>query len=474
MRIVPIAFFASCLSLGALGAACGSSSSGSAAPTADAGGAIDSSATGDDAATTGDDGGDGGDAAVGYPAVVPTNVPQVTSETGPVMTAPKIVPIFYAADESATIASLTDFSNKIGQTQYWTKLATEYGSAAATSLTPIQLTDVLPESYDDSQIQAYLANALESGDPRFPAADENTLYAFYFPPGVTITTGATVATGDGGVDGGDDGGGDAGVIDAGGFGGGVSSSCTDFGGYHDNIQLDANHNNLNVAYAVIPRCSSFGPLTGLDAITGPASHEYMEAVTDPFPDSTSVMPAYVTVDEEHFYWESMLGGGEVGDMCAQNGGAFVKFPELPLYTVQRIWSNLSAKAGADPCEPLLPTYTYINAIPVLPDTLMLTTRGSTVNTKGIHIPVGMSATIEVDLVSSGPTGPWTVSAIDQAGYRGQTPDLTFVWDKTTGQNGDKLHLTITTVTAGRRNYVPFLILSDQGTTENIWAGVVGN
>jgi hypothetical protein len=474
MRLVPIAFFASCLSLGAVGAACGSSSSGSpATPPADAGGATDSSMTGDDSSTTADGGGDGGDAAVAYPAFVPTDVPQVVSETGPVMTAPKIVPIFYAADDTATVASLTDFSTKVVQTQYWSKIATEYGSAAGTSLTPIMLTDVLPASWDDSQIQAYLANVLQTGDARFPAPDANTLYAFYFPAGVTITTGANVSTGDGGVDGGDDGGDDGGTIDAG-FGGGVSSSCLDFGGYHDNIQLDAAHNNLNVAYAVIPRCPSFGPLTGLDAITGPASHEYMEAVTDPFPDSETVMPAFVTVDEPHFFWSSMLGGGEVGDMCAQNGGAFVKFPELPLYTVQRIWSNASTKAGADPCEPLLPTYTYINSIPILPDSLMLMTRGSTVNVKGVHVPVGMSATIEVDLVSSGPTGTWTVSAIDQAGYRGQTPDLTFVWDKTSGKNGDKLHLTITTVTAGRRNYIPFLILSDQGTTENIWAGVVGN
>jgi len=98
---------------------------------------------------------------------------------------------------------------------------------------------------------------LQTGDARFPAPDANTLYAFYFPAGVTITTGANVSTGDGGVDGGDDGGDDGGTIDAG-FGGGVSSSCLDFGGYHDNIQLDAAHNNLNVAYAVIPRCRASG------------------------------------------------------------------------------------------------------------------------------------------------------------------------------------------------------------------------
>ncbi len=387
MRIVPVAFFASCLSLGALGAACGSSSSGSpATPAVDAGGTVMDASTATEDSSTGDD---AADAAIPYPAFVPTNVPQVVSEMGPVMTAPKIVPIFYSSDVAATITALTDFSSKIGQTQYWSKLATEYGSGPATSLTPIVLTDVLPASWDDSQIQAYLANVLQTGDPRFPAPDANTLYAFYFPPGVTITTGANVPTGDGGT--GDDGvddacndaGDDAGAVDAGFGGGGVSSSCTSFGGYHDDIQLDAAHGNMNVAYAVIPRCANFGPtLSGLDAITGPASHEYMEAVTDPFPDSMTVNPAFVTTDTAHFFFSSMVGGGEVGDLCAQNGGAFVKFPEMPLYTVQRIWSNKATKAGEDPCEPTLSSYTYINAIPVLPDALSLMTRGTTVNVKG--------------------------------------------------------------------------------------------
>ena len=32
------------------------------------------------------------------------------------------------------------------------------------------------------------------------------------------------------------------------------TSCKSFGGYHDNITLDANHGTINVAYAVIPRC----------------------------------------------------------------------------------------------------------------------------------------------------------------------------------------------------------------------------
>src|SRR5271154_974012 len=146
MRLVPIVFFASCVSLGAVGAACGSSNSGSPGAPGDAGMTGDTSMEGDDSSTPASDG--GADGAIGYPALVPTDVPQVTTESGPVMTAPKIVPIFYAADVQTTVASLTDFTQKVGQTQYWKTITTEYGSGPATSLTPIQITDTLPAMYD--------------------------------------------------------------------------------------------------------------------------------------------------------------------------------------------------------------------------------------------------------------------------------------------------------------------------------------
>ncbi len=104
----------------------------------------------------------------------------------------------------------------------------------------------------------------------------------------------------------------------------MSVSCTDFGGYHGDIPLSTTE---FVAYAVVPRCPNFGPtITGLDAITGPASHELAEATTDPFPSDN---PAFVTVDSKHSYWSRLLGGGEVGDMCAQQDNSFVKYPDLP-------------------------------------------------------------------------------------------------------------------------------------------------
>jgi hypothetical protein len=408
-----------------------------------------------------------------YPALLPHDPPQVITGGGPVLASPKIVPIFFATDDPSTTSSLADFVSKVGATQYWKAAVSEYGVGAATGETPIQLTtaDNPSSTIDDTAIQAWLAGKLNSDDPAFPKPDANTVYTLFYPAGITITLGGG-GGGGGGPDGGvDDGGAEGGSpADAGGPGF-VSSSCTSFGGYHSNIQLDANHGTMNVAYAVLPRCATFGQLTGLDAVTGAASHELIEASTDPYPQT---LAAYAQVDDAHIYWMSLLGGGEVGDMCAQFDGVFTKFAELPDYTVQRTWSNKAAKAGQDPCVPALPNEVYFNAAPVL-DSISISIFGQTVSVDGDQIAVGQSKTIELDLFSSGPTGgPWTLSALDGAGLRGQTPQLKFAFDNATGQNGDKVNMTVTVVSAGRRNRESFIIISQLGTQKNLWIGEVGN
>jgi hypothetical protein len=471
MRFASMALLGSALAAGVLAAACGSNNGSSPNPGNDAG-QVEDSSVGQDTGTAADSGtvADSkvepeAQAEAGYPAFKPTDVPQVADAGGPVMATPKVVPIFYAADDSTTVASVEDFVTKLHGSAYWSSFATEYGVGDITMLAPVTLTATLPSTYDDSQIQADLAQRLNSGDPALPTPDANTIYAFFFPPNVTITTGGGAPPGDGGTaDAGD-----------GGFGGGVQSSCGNgFGGYHDNITLT---NSMDVSYAVIPRCATYGGLSGLDAITGPASHEIAEAVTDPFP---STNPAYSTVDTLHFYWSRIIGGGEVGDMCEDNQGSFVKFPPQLPYTVQRIWSNKAALAGTDPCVPEPAGMTYYNTLPVMPDILTVTSRGGTINPKGVEIPVGASKTIELDLFSMAPTsGKWTVRLIDSSSTGSTYLSPTFQecpgMSTCTGQNGDKLHVTIKVLAAARRNYEPFFIESKMSAgVYNLWAGIVGS
>jgi hypothetical protein len=474
MRLVPIFFLTSmAVAIAASGTACGSSGSGGShssppdassddsgnTPVVDSGAPeVVAEAAAPEAAPE----------AAGYPATLPTDIPQVATRGGNVMTLPKIYPIFFAGDDPTMTASVQDFANKVGATNYW-KANAEYGVGAAIGEPAIQLThdDDPPLVYDDNDIETWLTNKLQSKDPAFPAPDGNTLYAFFFPADITITMGGTSSgfPPDGGYMDGD-------VVEAGSIPSTASQSCKEFGGYHSAIQLS---DGTLAAYSVVPRCAGFDGFTGIDAVTAAASHEFSEAATDPFLD------AYSSVDRPHRYWSSLMGGGEVGDMCAQNLGSFLKFSELP-YTVQRIWSNKAALTGLDPCVPVPTGEVYFNTFPVMPDQITTTGKGvdggtTTTSVPGVQIAVGASKTIELDLFSTAPTtGPWTVSAYDQFDLQEVTAqELTFKYGKLTGQNGDKIQLTITVVAAGRGNTEPFLIYSTlKGGAQNLWAGVVGN
>jgi hypothetical protein len=326
-----------------------------------------------------------------------------------VLSAPKIYPVFFSNDDATTVASLADFSMKVGGTPYWTATTSEYGVGAATGEAAIKLTETAPGQISDTQIQQWLAQKFAAGAP-FPTPDANTLIIIYYPMGTTITLqGAT--------------------------------SCQTFGGYHNSAQVG----NQQIAYAVVPRCGN------LANTTGDASHELVEAATDPFP---MVNPAYPQVDDNHIYWQLALGGGEVGDMCAQFPAVFTQFSYLN-YTVQRTWSNKAAKAGHDPCQPELPGEVYFNAAPVL-DLVPWMFQGQAVMIRAVKIPVLGSKTIDIQLYSEGPTPPWTVDTPDLSGGA-----LTLSLDKNTGQNGDVLHLTIKVNSGNSNNIEVFNVRSIQ-------------
>ncbi len=399
---------------------------GSAASNGPDGGHKDSGRPTPDASSTGKDAGpdvaEGGLAdatdtmsvSTTYPAPHPP-LPQEQTGGGATLASPVFIPITFPADPN--VSDITAFTSAIGGSTFWSTIVSQYGVGAATSGTPIVLMASEEPSgtggtIADSEVQSWLQGLLTSG--RLVGTNTaNTVYAIYFPAGTTITLQQ---------------------------GGQTATSCTQFGGYHNGFQLPG---GANVSYVVVPRCGSFPTatitLTGLDAITGAASHEYLEAVTDPQP--TSFSPGYVEPDINDIVWALVLGGGEIGDMCAQNPGVFYKPSDLA-YTVQRSWSNSAAAAGHDPCQPSLPGEVYFNSVAVLPMT-NVTVQGQSFATHAVSVPTGGKQTVEVDLYSDAATsGPWTVQAIDAAELLGGAPALSFSWDKTTGQNGEKLHLTI--------------------------------
>jgi hypothetical protein len=391
------------------------------------------------AAALGGCGGGGGSGGGTYPAPHPST-PRVVSAGGPVIKSPKLVEITFQGDPLQ--ADIDNFMSDLGNaTVYWAGTTAEYGVGPLSAITGVTLSEAAPTTIADADLQLWLAREIAA--KTVPAPDENTIYVIYYPQGTVVTMGS-------GAD--------------------LGSLCTDFQGYHDNLATSA---GTLVAYGVVGRCPSAAPnVAEIDQVTAEASHEIIEAATDPYPTSN---PAFIELDMEDQGWE-LVAGPEIGDMCAANPDAFFVPPGMT-NLVQRVWSNVAAAAGHDPCVPF-GTSPYFNSAPVMNDSVQVSgSQFPPFTTRGVQIAIGSSKTIDVDLYSDGPTsGPWQVAAVDlsSAFFGSAQPALSFQFDKTEGQNGDTLHLTITALAMGPVGAAPFWVTSTIGSVSKVWVGVVGN
>jgi hypothetical protein len=383
------------------------------------------------------DGGAGEGGTVAFPAPFGP-APQVGSAGGVTLAAPKAVAITF--DSDALRPQIEQFMAGVGATAWWKTTTAEYGVGTLGAGNPVRLTEAAPATISDADIQTFLAGKLDGTHPEFGTPDSTTVYTLFYPDATTsITVGDATTT---------------------------IKSCTDFGGYHSELALT---NGTKIVYAVIPRCTQgFAGMTGIDAVTGTASHELVEAATDPY---AVTAPAFSGTDDDGVGLELMLGGGEVGDMCVGTGNSFFKPDNFP-FMVQRTWSNTAASAGQDPCVPAMPG-PYFNAAVQAADQITYTNAGQSSKFKGIQIPVGTSKTIDVIIYSDAPTDVITLGAMDNSALRGGTPQLTFTWDKNTGRNGDKVHLTITAVAMNANGIAPFLLTASYNNRVTLSGGVVG-
>jgi hypothetical protein len=407
---------------------------------------------GDDAAVDASDDGYNGSISTDYPAPHPPLPEVVNAAHGPVLASPKIYLVFYPS--YALEPDLKTFAQSMATSPYWTTTTSEYGVGAFTYAGTIDLTDTPPQTISQTDIQSWVATELQNG--AFGTPDPQAIYTIVYPPTTTVTQPNPISP----------------IL-------GDVKSCQAFGGYHDNTSAaigDAGATSF--AYAVIPTC---GPITTL---TETLSHEWIEAATDPQVTTSGTFTltggpnaAFYGPDTDHLVW-ALLGGGEIGDLCEPEGvNAYVTPSDLKR-AVQRTWSNASAQGSHDPCVPVA-SGAFFDSAPVLDQTVSFTSQlTGTITTKGVVIPQGQSKTIEVDLFSDGDTGgPWTVSASDVLstyyGSYGLKPTMTFDWDRTSGQNGEKLHLTITvTGPSPVGGAHAFMITSKLGGRQTVWPGLV--
>lgn len=372
-----------------------------------------------------------------YPALAAPDVPQVVNAGGPVLLSPQVVVVTFDGDDST--AQIESFVGTLGATDYWAATTAEYGVGALSVYRTIHIpaTEPAPATITDKEIQGWLSVKLDPASMSgWPQPSTQTIYAIFYPATTSITQGADA---------------------------GAPRSCESFGGYHSDTGITTG--TQRIVYAVLPRCTD--PQLGtFGYLTAATSHELIEASTDPYPNTN---PAYSTVDASHFVWARFLGGGETGDMCAQEPTANFKREGFDYY-VQRSWSNAAAAAGKSPCVPALDAPAYFDASPTTaPGPITLSFMGFSFETAGFAIPIGTSQTIGFQLYSDGATDPITISAADVSGSA-----LSLSWDSTTGVNGDTLHLTLTAnqATNGRGGIDAIAITTKVGTTSHYWLGVV--
>ena len=379
-----------------------------------------------------------GEASTTYPAFA-ADVPQVQTQGGPTLSSPHIVTVTWPGEPNAS--AFEAFGDDIGRSPDWTATTSEYGVGPAWSGpgSHVRLTEQPIAEWADTALDAWLSDHLANNTKYgLPAPDGQTLYVLY----LSTSTNLSVS--------------------------GANGCQQGIGGYHGNL------NGTDFAYAVILQCDG----AQLSEATSSASHELVEAATDPHPMD---IPAYYGFDSAHLAWDVFQSfQDEVADACefyyGQNGSFYSQpfaiteeatfdagaeagdaghdaglVPDAGLvsFSVQRTWSNAMAAAGHHPCVPAVPgPYFAVTPLDTETVTINLSSMGGDPNaqTLGYKIVSGQTKTFPVGFHSDAPTsGPWTISVSEGNPVLGgsQTSHLTMSIDKPSGVNGDIAYITIT-------------------------------
>jgi hypothetical protein len=232
---------------------------------------------------------------------------------GAVMPSLRLVTVVAAGDPLAD--AFYSFGDALVESQWFAAAIGDYG-VQPNAIHLHASGPALRNDVDKNAMRAYVRAAV-SGTNAAPIPDGPTLYLLYLPPGIRAIDGNT-----------------------------INCNCSSEGGAHFAFDDAGN------ALGWVQRCTE----TQNDFLTRVASHEVLEAVTDPVPGSGFVVetpsPAW-----NGSPWAHMQSGDvEVGDLCV---GTRVTESE---WTYQRIWSTTAAAAGGDPCVPAL-TVPYFSTSP---------------------------------------------------------------------------------------------------------------
>jgi hypothetical protein len=328
--------------------------------------------------------------------------PQVPSNQGIFLKPMKLVTIVSSGDPLTT--QLFAFGDALIASHWWTSVTTEYGLGTPSG--GVHVTGAaITQNPDQTAMISYIQSAIAGNAAAAP--DGNTVFMLYLPPNID------------GID----------PMN------GTNTMCKFFGGFHDVYDMGGN------AFAVGQRCPLQGTgLTEIQDLTITASHEILEAATDPQPGSGWALGAG-NLQQPWTQPPTLIApGGELGDLCLgtqwAEGG----------YTYQRGWSNAAAAAGGDPCVPAYPSAKYYNASAPQP---------------WYMVTAGGSVTIPLTGFASGPTGDW---ALETLPLSSSSTDLSGSVTSATNYVGQR-GMTVPTTNNGR---MATLTVSAPGAASGSW------
>jgi hypothetical protein len=326
-------------------------------------------------------------AAVLLASPIAAALPRIEHDGGPFLRHPTVVTVTFAGDDPAVVARLETFGTHFVQSATWRDTAGGYCDDAGTCVgmgragRAVRLPHRWPAAVRDADVEAVLLRARADGALRDLAAE--SIVIAYLPPGVALSDAFYPRY----------------------CGGGPRA-------YHRLL----GRGPAAVPYAVVPRCG------GERDATGVASHEILEAATNPDPDR----PGF-RVSPDRRYGAFTAAGPEPVDVCrlvtedthwATDGG----------FAMQRGWSNSAAAAGRHPCASSADDRPYIALVPSAP-AVRLAEDGAT-------------AVLELTAAADRDVGPWPVAVVDLAGHHDGTRYVEAEIDRRAVRAGETARLTL--------------------------------
>jgi hypothetical protein len=342
--------------------------------------------------------------------------PQLQDGGGVKLTRPNVVILMQANDRyRPEIAAATSY---VASHDYWHTVTAEYGIDGLGDVTIVAPPAAFAAAFKAKDLESYVATYVRTtrfaGAPAPGAGTSgtatlhaDTLYVVALPNTTTIT----------------------------------DMSCGT-GGFHRSVLATATD---EVPYAVTRADCSNQPPDGFTP-SEILLHEMIESATDPFPD---VQPGIFGSDHAHVAWD-FFEIEEVADMCvgakAQIDGdppVLVNVSNSTPLVFPGIWSNRRAALGQNPCVPMSAKQPPALAV-ASADLPKQITVNDTVVAPGALLALGATATIPVRVATDRASGPVTLLAVDVAStFHGKPVELAVSLDRTSAQNGDVVHLTLT-------------------------------